>query len=292
MRGPRPLCASTLLAAVLMLASPSNARAQSGLDRATVIQNAPIMLLPDAARVPLRVAAKGTSLVILTDEGDWLQVQFQDPQYGPRIGYIQKRFVNIRAAALEPQDLSVPTTPAAPAVASASAVPQAGTSQVQNPQPLAGSPTRTIPQRSGFWFNAGLGVGSLGCDYCDGFRVDGLSGGLSLGGTLSDRWLLGFGTTGWARDTVLGTLSVGTADARVRFYPSLYSGFFITGGLGLGSVSLGNFSETGAGAVFGVGWDIRVSRNVSLTPFYNGFAMRSTIADANVGQIGLGVTIH
>jgi hypothetical protein len=44
--------------------------------------------------------------------------------------------------------------------------------------------------------------------------------------------------------------------------------------------------------VFGVGWDIRVSRNVSLTPFYNGFAMQSDLVDANVGQIGLGVTIH
>jgi len=41
-----------------------------------------------------------------------------------------------------------------------------------------------------------------------------------------------------------------------------------------------------------VGWDIRVGRNVSLTPFWNGFAMANDIADANVGQIGIGVTIH
>jgi len=41
-----------------------------------------------------------------------------------------------------------------------------------------------------------------------------------------------------------------------------------------------------------VGWDIRVGRNVSLTPFSNGFAMANDIADANVGQIGIGVTIH
>ena len=44
--------------------------------------------------------------------------------------------------------------------------------------------------------------------------------------------------------------------------------------------------------MIGAGWDLRVGRNVSLTPFYNGFAMRSSLFDANVGQIGLGVTIH
>jgi hypothetical protein len=274
----------TLVGAVVLVVAHATAVAgQTAGSRATVLQNAPITLLPDASRVPLRVAAKGTNLVILTDEGDWLQVQFQDPQFGPRVGYIQKKFVSIQSASLDPIDLSVPT----PAPAAASPAPQ-----IPPPSTVPGGPTRTVPARSGFWFNGGLGVGSLGCLYCDGGRVNGLSGGLSLGGTLSDRWLLGFGTTGWVRDTTLGTLSVGTADARVRFYPSLYSGFFMTGGLGLGSISLGSLTEYGPGAVFGVGWDIRVSRNVSLTPFYNGFAMQSDLVDANVGQLGLGVTIH
>jgi hypothetical protein len=42
----------------------------------------------------------------------------------------------------------------------------------------------------------------------------------------------------------------------------------------------------------GLGYDIRVGQNVSLTPYWNGFAASTSNADANVGQIGLGVTVH
>jgi hypothetical protein len=31
---------------------------------------------------------------------------------------------------------------------------------------------------------------------------------------------------------------------------------------------------------------------VSLTPYWNGFAMSSSNTDANVGQVGLGITVH
>ena len=44
--------------------------------------------------------------------------------------------------------------------------------------------------RDGFWFSGGLGFGTLGCDDCGG-RTNGLSGGLSLGGTITPRFLLG-----------------------------------------------------------------------------------------------------
>jgi hypothetical protein len=128
----------------------------------------------------------------------------------------------------------------------------------------------------------------LGCSDC----VSGLSGNLSLGGKLNDYVLLGGGTTGWARDVDGELLTVGTLDARVRVYPVKTSVFFLTGGFGLGSVSYSDDSEYGFGAIFGLGWDIRVGRNVSLTPFWNGFAMSNDLLDANVGQLGLGVTIH
>jgi hypothetical protein len=148
--------------------------------------------------------------------------------------------------------------------------------------PTAGDVVGGHPQtREGFWFNAGLGIGSLGCEDC-GERENGLSGGV----------LLGVGTTGWAKSEAGETLTVGTLDARLRFYPARKSGFFVTGGLGLGAIRFAGESEYGLGLVLGVGWDIRVGRNVSLTPFYNGFAMRSDLADANVGQLGIGITIH
>jgi hypothetical protein len=88
------------------------------------------------------------------------------------------------------------------------------------------------------------------------------------------------------------SLTVGSLDGRVLLYPSLSSGFFITGGLGIGSISVDGDGEFGAGAVVGLGWDVRVGRMVSLTPFWNGFAVRTSSTDANVGQIGLGITLH
>ena len=159
-----------------------------------------------------------------------------------------------------------------------------GTAQAQNAQ-----------VRQGFWFSGGLGMGSLGCDNC-GSRESGLSGGLSLGGTLNQHWLVGVGTAGWSKNEQGATLTVATLDARVRWYPSATGGFFVTGGVGYGSVtgSAGGFSatENGVGAIMGLGYDYRIARNTSITPYWNGFAMKNDQTDANVGQIGLAITLH
>lgn len=150
--------------------------------------------------------------------------------------------------------------------------------------------------RKGFWFNAGLGYGSLGCDDCTD-REGGLSGGLSLGGTLNQHWLLGVGTSGWSKEETGVKLETGTLDLRVRFYPSATGGFFLTGGVGFGTIyakvdGFGSDRENGAGLLLGLGFDARIGKNVSLTPFWNGFAVRTDNSDVNVGQIGLGVTVH
>ncbi|MGD0992728.1 MAG: outer membrane beta-barrel protein [Gemmatimonadales bacterium] len=149
--------------------------------------------------------------------------------------------------------------------------------------------------RKGFWFNVGLGWGSLGCNGC-GSRTGGLSGGLSLGGTISPTFLLGGGTTGWTKSENGATLTVGTLDLRARFYPAAKGGFFLTGGIGLGSISAGfggiSASETGVGVVLGLGYDFRIARTVSLTPYFNGIGVKTSSSDANVVQLGLSVTIH
>jgi hypothetical protein len=258
-------------AVVLVVLSCAGSLAQAREDRAIVLEDAPIMLLPDATRTPLRVAAKGTSLVMLENDGEWLRVEFQDPQYGLRFGYIEARFVRI-----------------VPGQGSRTAQSGAAGADVATAQPDVPAARRV---RQGAWFNVGVGVGSLGCDSCAG-RSSGLSGGLSAGGTLGDKWLLGVGTTGWSGSIAGETVTAGTLDVRVRFYPALRSGFFITGGFGVGGISMAGDSEFGAGAILGVGWDIRLGSKVSLTPFYNGFAMRSSTVDANVGQLGLGITIQ
>ena len=74
------------LCILVTLALSGHAYAQN--DRAIVLESAPIVLVPDANRTPLAVAAKGSSLILMKDEGAWLQVQFQDPRFGLRTGYI------------------------------------------------------------------------------------------------------------------------------------------------------------------------------------------------------------
>src|SRR4051812_21580382 len=46
---------------------------------AVVLQNAPIMLLPDSTRLPLRIAQTGSQLRVIQQSGEWSTVQFQDP---------------------------------------------------------------------------------------------------------------------------------------------------------------------------------------------------------------------
>jgi hypothetical protein len=263
----------------LLLASSAFAQ------QAVVTSTAPIFVRPGAIE-PLRTAAVGTVLRVVGQEGDWIQVQFKDPRWGLRTGWVQATLLDISRAETTPMDLSV----TAPKPVEPFPVPPLPVRS--QPAPPREAPRAGLPHvREGFWFNIGLGFGSLGCQDC-ATREDGLSGGLSLGGAIGDRVLLGVGTSGWAKNVAGQTLSVGVLDARVRFYPVRTSGFFLTGGLGVGSISFAGESEFGAGAIVGLGWDIRVSRNVSLTPFWNGFAMSNSNGDANVGQIGVGVTIH
>jgi len=152
-------------------------------------------------------------------------------------------------------------------------------------------------KRSGFWFNGELGWGSLGCDNC-GTRTGGMSGGLSLGGTLNSHILLGVGTSAWSKSETGVTMTVATLDARIRVYPQAKGGFFLTGGVGYGSLSAGlsgygvSASEGGVSGLLGVGYDIRVGPMVSVTPFWNGFAVKTSNSNSNVGQLGLGITIH
>ena len=67
---------------------------QIGLeDRGVIIEPAPIYLLPDARRTPLRTLTPGIVVKILEETGDWFKVEFRDQQFGPRVGYVQRRHV-------------------------------------------------------------------------------------------------------------------------------------------------------------------------------------------------------
>ncbi|MGH7513235.1 MAG: outer membrane beta-barrel protein [Gemmatimonadales bacterium] len=159
---------------------------------------------------------------------------------------------------------------------------------------LAGS--AMAQERHGFWLNAGLGYGSLGCEDCRN-RDGGLSADVALGGTLSPKLQLGVGSSGWYRDYGDATTTVGTLDARLRFYPSKTGGFYVNTGVGVGQIEVkvdgfGSITRTGVGLVLGLGYDFRTGGNLSITPYWSGFAVRGSDANANVGQLGLGITVE
>jgi hypothetical protein len=126
--------------------------------------------------------------------------------------------------------------------------------------------------REGFWVGGGMGYGSLGlsCEICgDVGREGGLSGYAKLGGTLRENILLGVEMNGWTKSEAGAGYSVLSADD---------------------GVSSGN--DTGFGLLGGVGYDLRVGRNLSITPVANYFRGGFEGGSANVLQFGVGITSH
>src|SRR5215207_7355943 len=169
--------------------------------------------------------------------------------------------------------------------------------------------------REGFTASFGLGGGSAGItcdDGCDTDRETAPTVYIRLGGAYRPNLILGGEINGWSKsEDVAGDearLTIATVNAIAQWYPQVTSGFFISGGLGLGTLrteidlpSIGTLSSntTALGYQVGVGYDLRLGRNISLTPYSTFFGtaggkVESTDEklDANVVQIGLGLTFH
>jgi hypothetical protein len=134
---------------LLLLPPPAHAQALEGI----VLVNAPIFLLPDANRIPLRVAAVGTRVRVVEEQPEgWLKVEFTDPQFGPRVGYVETKFVRVERPELRPMDLSI-AKQAPPATA-----PEPGSVPHQRPAPGAST-------TSGFargWIDVNFGLAIAG----------------------------------------------------------------------------------------------------------------------------------
>jgi hypothetical protein len=137
-------------------------------------------------------------------------------------------------------------------------------------------------ERRGFWIGFGGGYGSAKgrCDDCGGGSREGSGTGfLKLGGTLNEHVLLGVETNVWVKSQDNVTLTLGSVTGTVTFYPKASSGFFLKGGAGASIVSTDvredsvttSVSKTGWGVLAGLGYDVRVGRNVSITPGINYF---------------------
>ncbi|NOT06667.1 MAG: hypothetical protein HOP28_00520 [Gemmatimonadales bacterium] len=150
--------------------------------------------------------------------------------------------------------------------------------------------------RNGFWIGFGLGYGSLGCEDCDD-RAGAGSAYFKLGGTVSQRLLIGGEFNGWTKKESGVTLSYSHASGVVYFYPSARGGLYLKGGAGIATIRLdagpfGDGSTTGAGIILGIGYDARVGRNFSLTPYFNMMGGSFDGGSANMAQFGLGFSWH
>ena len=149
--------------------------------------------------------------------------------------------------------------------------------------------------REGFWIGAGLGYGSMGmsCDGCgDIDRVGAPSGYLALGTALRQNVLLGVETNAWTKSELGVRLTMANISGAVYWYPMATNGMFVKAGAGFSALDAGGGGTNGFGVLGGVGYDVRMSRNLSITPVANWFRGSFDGSSANVLQIGVGVTSH
>ena len=167
--------------------------------------------------------------------------------------------------------------------------------------------------RQGFTVSFGLGAGSAAFSYegSTSDRISGPSGYLRLGGAITPSLILAGETHGWSHTEGSVTSRVGYLMAVAQWYPQASGGFHVEGGLGAGLLSekdtdatLGyELQSVGVAAQLGLGYDVRMSRNFSLTPYVNflgmgggepkldGTGLGGSLS-ANVVQFGLGFSWH
>lgn len=163
--------------------------------------------------------------------------------------------------------------------------------------------------REGFGISFGVGAGSAGldCDGCDFDREGAFSGYLRLGGYARPTLFIGGETNGWMKEEDGIDMQASFVSAVALWYPQPASGFYLKGGLGFSNTSLSDdvleIEASGLALSLGLGYDWRVTKNFSLTPYMN--YLRSMGAEAKVNgtdsgetlttdvlQVGLGFTWH
>lgn len=151
---------------------------------------------------------------------------------------------------------------------------------------------------SGFWLSGGLGAG-----FTDEAAGDdaGPTAYLRMGGTPSDRVLLGGEIIGLSRDVGDATVSQANTTFSVLYYPASPGGFFAKGGVGFASAVVstdlagGTFTsdESGFGLTLGAGYDVRIGGNLYLTPNLDILVQSfNDFADSNLFLFSLGIGFH
>ena len=85
---PRLLLALLVL---LMSGKTVSAQRQTGV----IVQDAPLVLLPEKTRGPLLIMEKGVIVQVNRREGDWFNITVQGSQWGDRAGYVEAKYLQI-----------------------------------------------------------------------------------------------------------------------------------------------------------------------------------------------------
>jgi len=258
-------------ACLVALVGVGRAAAQAPAPRDVVVAaDAPIYLeASTTARQPLVLAKEGSVLHLIDlSTPNWYHVEFQDPQYGRRIGFIEQRYARLPGP--EPVDVSV-RPPATMTAAPSSAVFPGRNPTPEQFRPPPTFPGPTGPSRAGGFF-IGFGVESTAMITDVSDTVTGTGGSLVLGYGFNPTWA--FYTESSGADIGGATLAHFDIGARAHFLAPTYRAVpFIQFGLSGRAISDGVLTVSGAGVSFGGGV------NVHMTP---GFAFSGAI-DWSVG---------
>jgi hypothetical protein len=139
-----------------------------------------------------------------------------------------------------------------------------------------------VQPHKGLWGGFGLGGGVNLTDTFGEGSLWGFSGYGRIGGTLNQRVLLGAESAGWFGSRGGVDFSRGNLSGVLLFYPSPSGGFFLKGGIGFAYIMTSIYSSTtvggvyyqnstsqskgGFGATAGVGYDLKIGRNIYLVP--------------------------
>jgi hypothetical protein len=63
-----------------------------------IVQDAPLVLLPEKARSPLLIMEKGVTVQVIRRVGDWFNVTVQGSRWGDRTGYVEAKYLQFRAS--------------------------------------------------------------------------------------------------------------------------------------------------------------------------------------------------
>ena len=151
-----------LVLCATILTSGTRSAAAQNVSTGVLTANEPVFLLPDATRTPLTTLVKGTTVRIIQRQGDWYRIEFRDPQFGNRVGYV-------RAASLT---LLPPAPPKPP---SPSPVPPSATAKPAGQRPAARKTRLPVT----FSLNAGLQTTSRNFEAASTFEESVETGSLS-----------------------------------------------------------------------------------------------------------------